>query len=68
MLGLREGPLLNEFLLTPFPLQPLMIFHLIFHVNFFFFTLFFSNSLVFRMIIRKASSNNVRLFEAHYGI
>ena len=45
MFGLREGPLL----LTPFPLQPPMIFHLIFRVNFFFLYLIFSDSLVFRM-------------------
>ena len=35
MFGFREGPLLNEFLLTLFQLQPLMIFHLIFDLNFF---------------------------------
>ena len=41
MFGLREGPLLNEFLLTPFPLHILVIFHLIFPVYFFSFSLFF---------------------------
>ena len=44
MFGLREGPLLNYFLLTAFLLQTLMIFPLIFHAVFFLFRLFFSNS------------------------
>ena len=66
MFGLREGPLLNYFLLTAFLLQTLMIFHLIFHAGFFVSLIFFK--LFFRMVIRKSSSNNIGLFEAHYGI
>ena len=66
MFGLREGPLLNEFLLTAFLLQTLMIFHLIFHAIFFFFTPLFFSNYFFYMVIRKSSSNNVHLLEAHY--
>ena len=60
MFGLREGPLLNDFLLIAFLLQTLMIFHLIFHAVFFVSLIFFK--LFFRMVIRKSSSNNIGLF------